>query len=72
MVRKKPFHPSKGRKGLMLSWFHPGSAPFALQDVHITDSVQAGEGYDLLAGWSACSRWRFLSVYLWGEACLAC
>src|SRR5438876_7738827 len=34
--------------------------------------VQAGEGYWLLTGWSAFSRWRFLSVYLWGEACLAC
>src|SRR5947199_8280835 len=34
--------------------------------------VQAGEGYWLLTGWSACSRWRFLSVYPLGEACLAC
>jgi hypothetical protein len=27
--------------------------------------AQAGEGYLVLAGWSACSRWRFLSVYPW-------
>ncbi len=42
------------------------------QDVYLTGSVQAGEGYPFLAGWSAFSRWRYLSGNLRERICLAC